>query len=55
MNFYISIKFCPFWRDCSKINCPEALTDEVLEMAKKYNTPICQYKDKPKCFIKKSK
>ena len=51
MLCYKDRTFCPYWKNCSHGDtCVRALTDEVLEDAKRICLAIAQYGDEPKCF-----
>jgi len=55
MMCYRDKTWCPF-SECNKFNkCDRALTEEVLKDAKTWwgsdGVPICQYVDKPDCFV----
>ena len=51
MICYLDRTFCPFHLFCGKgAKCPDALTNEIREGAKKADLPISYYTSKPKCF-----
>lgn len=57
MMCYRDMTFCTFYKECSEgSGCYRALTEEVLEKAKKWmpDPPICSFVDKPKCFKKEA-
>ena len=50
MICYRDRTFCSFYIDCAK-ECDRALTDEVKDEAQCLGIPICQWADKPDCFV----
>ena len=56
MLCYKDRTFCPYWKRCKNgDSCERALTDEVIENAKRICLAIAQYGDKPDCFSDKEK
>ena len=54
MMCYRDMTFCSYWQDCKDGNdCHRALTIEVQNNAETNNLDICQYAEKPECFIEK--
>jgi hypothetical protein len=56
MICYKDMTFCPFYKECKDgSECPRAVTIEIKNDAKKwlnvYPPLICQYTDKPNCFV----
>lgn len=52
---YLDMTFCPYWEKCSDSQtCPRALTQDVLDGAKKWwgesDAPIAMFSEKPSCF-----
>ena len=53
MICYRDMTFCNFWWDCEEgLNCDRALTPKVRVKAEEFGLPICQFVDKPDCWIK---
>lgn len=56
MICYRDMTFCSFYLDCKDgKDCPRAKTPEVCRAAKKTGLPICQYPEKPSCFVERGK
>jgi hypothetical protein len=54
MLCYRDRTFCRFWKDCKRGDvCIRKLTDEVIDKATAISLPICEYNEKPDCFIEK--
>jgi len=52
MITYRDMTFCGFYRKCLT-PCDRSLTKEVLASAKAERLPLCQFLEKPECFIDK--
>lgn len=52
MICYKDKTFCSFFKECSKgHDCHRALTIDVINNALKSNLPVCEFSNKPDCFI----
>lgn len=57
MFSYRDMTFCSFYKNCKNANkCGRALTPQVFKEAKKWmkDPPICQFTEKPDCWIEKN-
>lgn len=51
---YLDRTFCPFYKDCFKGEfCYTALTEEIQRRADLFGLPVCQFLEKPECFLEK--
>jgi hypothetical protein len=54
MLCYRDMTFCGYFEDCRKGNeCVRALTTAVRNAAQSNHLPICQWGEKPECFVEK--
>ena len=54
MICYRDMTFCQFHETCERGEvCMRALTSDTLKSATTERLPICQYVDKPNCFVSK--
>ena len=51
MICYKDMTFCSFYEDCDDKDCSRALTQEVRDKADKLGLPICQFMEKPDCWL----
>lgn len=54
MLCYKDMTFCPYWRECANgKTCIRAITDAVVADAARIGLGICQFTEKPECFVEK--
>lgn len=55
MICYKDMTFCSYYKKCNDAkNCDRKLTPEVIKAAEEWmkDPPICQFAEKPTCFVK---
>ena len=56
MICYKDMTFCTFYKECDNAKtCHRPLTPKVAKLAEEFGLPICQFTDKPECFVEKEK
>lgn len=56
MICYKDVTFCEFFKTCKEYfdkGCKVALTERHVEQAAEIGLPVCQYVDKPVCYVER--
>jgi len=51
MICYKDMTFCSYYNGCDEEDCDRKLTPEVEAAAEKFGLPICQFLNKPDCWV----